>query len=95
MANKCWKMYLIKQALLLMLVSVLMSVVGMASSASAATLGPFRAPAIPLFTTDPYMQTWMMGDNTTAVRTRPREPTKESPRWRVRTPLCACGVHFG
>ena len=26
----------------------------------------FRPPAIPLFTTDPYMQTWVMGDNTTA-----------------------------
>ena len=38
-----------------------------ATASAAATLGPFRAPAIPLFTTDPYMQTWMMGDNTTAV----------------------------
>jgi hypothetical protein len=35
--------------------------------AAAAQAIPFRAPAIPLFTTDPYMQTWMMGDNTTSV----------------------------
>lgn len=26
----------------------------------------FRPPAIPLITTDPYMQTWMMGDNSTS-----------------------------
>eukprot|EP01063_Lacrimia_lanifica_P036832 TRINITY_DN7406_c0_g1_i1.p2 TRINITY_DN7406_c0_g1~~TRINITY_DN7406_c0_g1_i1.p2 ORF type:complete len:792 (+),score=338.54 TRINITY_DN7406_c0_g1_i1:46-2421(+) len=28
----------------------------------------FRPPAIPLFTTDPFMQTWMRGDNATAAQ---------------------------
>lgn len=27
----------------------------------------FRPPAIPLFTTDPFMQTWIRGDNSTAA----------------------------
>jgi hypothetical protein len=26
---------------------------------------PFRAPAIPIFTTDPFMQTWIRGDSAT------------------------------
>ena len=38
-----------------------------APSRSSAELVPgFRPPAIPLLTTDPYMQTWLMADNTTA-----------------------------
>ena len=36
------------------------------SPAVARAAGTFRPPAIPLFTTDPYMQTWIMGDNSTA-----------------------------
>lgn len=55
-----------------------------ATASAAATLGPFRAPAIPLFTTDPYMQTWMMGDNTTAVsgNVKKEERKKKSMRQR-------------
>eukprot|EP00729_Bicosta_minor_P018927 gene18927-10579_t len=48
-----------------------------ATASAAATLGPFRAPAIPLFTTDPYMQTWMMGDNTTADTVRHWDQTSK------------------
>ena len=34
--------------------------------AGAALVDGFRPPAIPLLTTDPYMQTWLMGDTTTS-----------------------------
>ena len=40
---------------------------GAAVLASAASDLDFRPPAIPLFTTDPFMQTWMRGDNSTSA----------------------------
>ena len=52
------------------------------STASAALVEGFRPPAIPLLTTDPYMQTWMMGDTTTSDVVR---------HWdQVRRPLARC-----
>ena len=38
----------------------------LAAASGEAGLAAFRPPAIPLLTTDPYMQTWLMGDNSTA-----------------------------
>jgi hypothetical protein len=32
------------------------------------TIGTFRPPAIPLLTTDPFIQTWMRGDNSTSAQ---------------------------
>ena len=45
---------------------------------------PFRAPAIPIFTTDPFMQTWIRGDSATfADVTHWRAPAYISctPQW--------------
>lgn len=36
-------------------------------TATASALASFRPPAIPLITQDPFMQTWMRGDNSTAA----------------------------
>ena len=58
----------------------------------------FRPPAIPLLTTDPYMQTWMMGDNTTADVVRHWDQTPKEMMGMLRVDgrsyryLGACGV---
>ena len=39
---------------------------GAANAAAPFSLPSFRAPAIPLLTTDPFMQTWMRGDTSTS-----------------------------
>ena len=53
---------------------IFVSLLLLAGASAQDTAAPFRPPAIPLFTTDPYMQTWLMGDNTTAVRQPPTRP---------------------
>ena len=47
------------------------------AAAAAAAVG-FRPPAIPLFTADPYMQTWVMADNTTSDTVRHWDQTEKS-----------------
>ena len=42
-----------------------LAAVTLATAANAELIANFRPPAIPLLTTDPYMQTWMMGDSIT------------------------------
>jgi hypothetical protein len=50
----------------LLLARLLLSAAVLPLLVDASSEESFRPPAIPLFTTDPYMQTWIMGSNATA-----------------------------
>jgi hypothetical protein len=75
-----------------------LAAVTLATAANAELIANFRPPAIPLLTTDPYMQTWMMGDSITDDIVRHWDQTPKEMMGMVRVDgkshrfLGACGV---